>query len=94
MQRYQFLIILLTFITHFDFFILKKGLCHSFNGIHVDEMYADSPFTRAFMEAHKTDMKPKSDIKNGIGSGENFALDFYLDSQRMQAEGLAESQLK
>ena len=60
----------------------------------MDEMYADSPFTRAFMKAHKTDMKQTPGIVNGIGPGENFALDFYLDSQQMQAEALDESQLR
>ena len=62
--------------------------------MHTDKIYADSPFTQAFMKAHATDMKMNPEIIKGIGPGENLAFNFYLDSQLLQVEALDESQRK
>ncbi len=63
--------------------VTNRGICYAFNAEPLSQFAKQTNFTDAFDEAFNEDMEGDTDseIRNNLGSGKSFGLEFWLDNQ-------------
>ena len=66
----------------FEPMLTSHGICHSFNGLSVEEVYQPSPYLDMFQKVYQT--KKNHDLRHSIGFGKSAGLYAILNSRPYQ----------
>ncbi len=62
--------------------VTNRGICYAYNAEPLSKFAVQSSFTDSFDEAFKEELgDANADIRNNLGAGKSFGLEFWLDNQ-------------